>query len=398
MNKPRSYRQTLAALAVVLAGLAAAVYLLLAKPEPEPRAPEASEPPEVEVLRLRPAQMALEVETQGTVEPRREIDLVAQVSGKVVEVAKAFAAGGFFAADEVLVRIEDADYRFALVRTEARVADATQNLATERARSIQAKKEWRDLGSQDANDLFLRIPQLASAEAQLAAAIAERDKARLDLARTAISAPFAGRIRETYVDLGQFVGAGQRVARVYSTERVEVRLPLTDRQVALLDLPLSYTDDHAESWHLPVRLSAVFGREHWDWQGVITRTDAAIDVESRVLYAVAEIADPFAREPGSTRPPLSIGQFVEAHIPGRKISDVVVVPRGALQPGDRIWVVDADDRLESVPVEVLQTRGGEVAMRGAFPEELRVVYPVLPGLRSGDVVRPRPSREAEHRT
>lgn len=395
MDRTRFLRQVLATLAFVLAGLGVAAYLLFAKPEPERRPPAVRDPPEVEVLRLSPAPTALEVETQGTVEPRREIDLVAQVSGTVVDVASVFAAGGFFAADEILLRIEDADYRFALVRAEARVADARQNLATERARSIQAKKEWRDLGSQEANDLFLRIPQLASAEAQLAAAVAERDKARLDLARTAISAPFAGRIRETHVDLGQFVTAGQRVARVYSTERVEVRLPLTDRQVALLDLPLSYTDDHAELGSLPVRLSAVFGRERWDWQGVITRTDAAIDVESRVLYAVAEIIDPFARDPGSERPPLSIGQFVEAHIPGRRIDNVVVMPRGALQPGDRIWVVDAQDRLASVPVEVLQARDGKVAMRVVFPDELRVVYPVLPGLRAGDVVRPRPSQQLE---
>jgi len=387
MHFPPVLRQLILAAIVLAVGAGSAFVLLTGKSGPQPRPLQEEGVPDLGVLLLEPATMAIDVRTQGTVQPRRQIDLVAQVSGRVIDVAPQFAAGGFFQAGERLIAVEDADYRFALVRAEARIADATQALATERARAGQARKEWRDLGNRDANDLFLRIPQLASAEAQLAAATAERDQSRLDLQRTAITAPFDGRVLETAVDLGQYVNAGQRIARIYATDRVEVRLPLTDRQVSLLDLPLSYAGDGVEPAHVPVVLSGVFGRQSWEWQGEIARTDAAIDAESRVVYAVAEVADPFARVAGSDRPPLGIGQFVEARISGRAIAGVFRVPRAALQPEDRLWVADSDERLQLLVVDVLQSEEQSVALRISQPGPLRVVYPVPPGLRVGMRVR-----------
>jgi RND family efflux transporter MFP subunit len=397
MHFPPVIRQLILAAIVLAVGTGVALFLLGGKSGPQPRSPQEQEIAELGVLLLEPATTAIDVRTQGTVQPRTQIELVAQVSGRVVEVAPQFAAGGFFKSGESLVAVEEADYRFALVRAEARIADAAQALATERARAGQARKEWRDLGNRDANDLFLRIPQLASAEAQLAAATAERDQARLDLQRTAISAPFDGRVLETAVDLGQYVNAGQRIARVYATDRVEVRLPLTDRQVALLELPLSYAGEGVEPAHVPVVLSGVFGRQSWEWQGEIARTDAAIDAESRVVYAVAEVADPFARAAGSDRPPLGIGQFVEARISGRAIGGVIRVPRMALQPEDRLWVVGADDRLQLLGVELLQAEEQSVALRLAQAGPLRVVYPVPPGLREGMQVRALPGSPEANR-
>lgn len=361
-----------------MVGMAGTLYFLFGKPAPQKTAPASPVIPLVEVITVSPERRALNVRTQGTVQPRREIDLVAQVSGQVLGVAPFFAEGGFFEAGDTLVDIDKRDYEFSLLRAEARVADAAQLLATEEGRARQAKREWRDLGDKSANALFLRKPQLASAKAALASAQADRDQAQLDIERTQVSPPFAGRILETYVDLGQYVTPGTRVARIYSTDVVQVRLPLTDRQVSLLDLPLNYQAEDAPPMRVPVRLTGRFGGEMWYWDGFVTRTDASIDVGSRVVYAVAEVSDPFNREPGEPRPPLIIGQFVEAAVAGKEIDNVVLLPRKAIRPQNQVWLLDEERRLKIITVEVLQSTAEFIAVRGEFGERAQVVISALP--------------------
>ena len=353
---PESRRNTMMTLAVLLIGGGIAYGLLVGKPGPEPAAAPETAPPLVDLVTVKPAQRSLSVETQGTVQPLREIDLVSQVAGRVVSTAGTFAAGGFFTSEQPLVRIEEADYQFAIARAESQVAAARQRVAEERGRALQARREWRDLGSEQANDLFLRKPQLAAAEAALRAAEADLGAARLDLERTRVSVPFNGRISEKYVDVGQYVTPGTPIARVYATDAAQVRLPLTDRQVALLHLPLSYVSGEGGSpIEAEVVLQAQFANQTWQWPGRIVRTDASIDVNSRMVYAVAEVQQPFAREPGSERPPLAPGLFVSATISGRQIDGVVELPRDALRSDGSVMVVDSQQRAQPKSVEVLQS-------------------------------------------
>lgn len=358
-------RNGLWALLVLLAGGLVSYGLLVGKPGPEPQQLPPSAPPVVDVLVVAPDTHSLAVETQGTVHPLREIKLVSQVGGRVESVAAGFAEGGFFGAGEQLVKLEDVDYQFAIARAQSRLAAAQQQVAEEEGRALQARREWRDLGSEQANALFLRKPQLASAQAALGAARADLEAARLDLARTSISVPFNGRISEKFVDLGQFVTPGTVIAQVYDTDVVQIRLPLTDRQVALLDLPLTYDGGQsAGPAGTPVVLRTRFANRMWEWQGRISRTDASIDVDSRVVYAVAEVSKPFARVPGSDRPPLAPGLFVSATISGRPLEQVTRLPRSALRSDDTVMIVDDTQRARLRPVQVLQSRPAEVWVQG----------------------------------
>lgn len=362
-------RQAASTLLVLVVGLGLAYLLLVGKPRPEPRpAPELA-PPVVDVISARPARRSIAAHTQGTVRPLRQVSVVSRVAGRVESVAENFAEGGFFRADQELVKVEDVDYGFAIARAESQVAAARQLVAEERGRALQAKREWRDLGSKAANALFLREPQLAAAEASLAAAEADLAAARLDFRRTRISLPFNGRISRKQVDVGQYVTPGTVVAEVYSTDAVQVRLPITDRQVALLDLPLTYQDendgqDGTEPATVPVTLEARFGNRPWQWQGNIVRTDASIDVDSRVVYAVAEVREPFARQSGSERPPLSPGLFVQATIAGRELPQVTLLPRSALRSDDTVLLVDSSERTVARAVRVLQGNPRQVWVQG----------------------------------
>ncbi len=371
-------RRWVGASLVLLIGGGIAYGILVGKPGPEAVEPPPARRPLVDVVTANPRVQQLIVRTQGTVRPRREISLVSRVSGQVQQVADEFAAGGFFTNEQELVKIEDADYQFALARAESQVAAAQQRVAEEKGRALQASREWRDLGSDEANALFLRKPQLASAEAALKAARADLGSARLNLDRTSIRVPFNGRISTKQVDIGQYVTPGSVIARVYDTDVVEIPLPLNDRQVALLDLPLNYSGTVEASgrgqWEAaPVTIGARFAGRQWQWQGRIVRTEASIDINSRMVFAVAEVKEPFAVDPVSGRPPLSIGLFVDVAITGRAIDSLATLPRSALRSDGTIMLVGRDQRLVQRQVNVLDSDAHQVWVQGLQPGEEVVV-------------------------
>mgnify|MGYP003705811119 FL=1 len=380
---PLSNRKGKVTFTVLVTGILFIVGVATLKPKPE-RAKR--EPPPllmVEVIDAAPKALSPTIVSQGTVAPKREIDLVSQVSGKVIGVAESYASGSFFRASDKLIQLEPDDYQFSVVRAKAQVAKAEEQVAIEKGRSRQAKREWRDLGDSTANALFLRQPQLAAAEAALESARADLAKANLDLNRTSITTPFQGRIRQTFVDLGQYITPGTRIAKIYSTDVVEVRLPLTDRQASLIDLPVTF--ENADTINYPsVTLRSRVGGKDYTWQGKIVRTDASIDIQSRMTYAVAEVQNPFKEDPGSDRPPLSIGLFVEAEISGRQMANAVELPKNILYRGNEVLVLNDNDEISFLTVSVVQSDSDSLVTNTLKPGTrivgTRIALPV-PGMR-----------------
>ena len=347
------------AIGIAVIGFLVSYGLFIGKPAPEKKPKAAPEIPITETFLANPSSLTLTVKTQGTIEPRFKIAISSQVSGLVIATSKEFFPGSYFTKDETLVSIEKADYEYAVAKAESQLAAARQRVAEEKGRALQAKRQWQQLGSSEANALFLREPQLAAANAAEYAALQELDAAKRNLTRTQISAPFNGRIMDKFVDVGQFVSPGARLVEVHATDAVQVRLPLTDRQIALLDLPLTEEDsirlEIGEQDAIKVDLAARFGGKIWGWVGKIVRTEAQIDVKSRLVYAVAEIENPFISEKESGRPPLAPGMFVSAEIRTREFEGVTVIPRNLLRNDSTIPILNEENRFNYLPITVLKS-------------------------------------------
>jgi RND family efflux transporter MFP subunit len=371
--------------AVLIAGL------LTLKPKPQAVVETMPPPPEVAVVLAEPRTQTLSVKTQGTVTPKREITLVTQVAGSVVQVDDEFVNGGFFKEGQALIQVDDRDHQLSLIRAKARVAEAAQLLATEKGRAYQAKREWRDLGNAEANDLFLRKPQLAAAKANLEAAKADQKKADLDIERAQISVPFTGRIRETFVNLGQYLSPGSKVATVYDTSVAEIRLALTDRQAALIDMPFGFRGAHegAETG-APVTISGMIAGERYSWIGRVARTDASIDTSSRFYYVVAEVVDPFVVDPASVQVPLVVGLFVDAQISGRPIDNVITLPREALFKRDWVYTLSAENKIQAKQINLLHINEKQAWVKGDIAPGEAVVVARQGYLGEGLVVKPKP--------
>ncbi len=387
---------------VVLAGaIGIAVLAIANRPTPERRpAPQAVTA--VEAVRLVREDFAVTVRTRGTVRPRTESTLIPEVSGRIVSVSRNFRAGGFFEPGEILVQIDPRNYQVAVTVAEAQLAEAERSLEEESARAQQALRDWERLGAGGApSDLVLRKPQLAAARAALASAQAQLRQARLDLERTRIRAPYAGRVLEQQADMGQYVSPGTSLARVYAVDYVEIRLPLTDEQLAFVKIPELYRGDAAKgSLTGPsVVLRASIGGVEYRWRGRIVRAEGSIDVQTRQHFVVAQVDDPYGRR-ASGQPPLKVGQFVEAEIEGNVLKDVFVLPRAAQREGAHVLIVDVEQRLQRRAVDVIWSDTENVVVRDGLKEgELLCVTPVSYAVSgapvSVSILNPKPSRVGE---
>lgn len=300
----------------------------------------------VEVLPVQAKDYPIKVHSFGTVQPRTQSFLVAQVAGQVMSVNSVFRPGGFFEKGDELLRIDDRDYVAEVEIAKATLIAAEQGLQEEEARSAQALHDWQRLEQAgEPSALVLRKPQLKAAQANLLSAQARLAKAELALSRTRVIAPFAGRVLQQLVDVGRVVGLNTQLAQVYATDYVEIRLPINNRDLALLHLPEEFRGGETLRANTPVTLhSELMGKQVW--QAKLVRTEGAIDANAQQLYVVAQIDDPFSIDNDAQAPSndasmnLRIGQYVTAEIQGKVIAGAIAIPNQAIYQGSYVYVLN----------------------------------------------------------
>lgn len=335
----------------IFAGLVAIAVIIRMNPPETPQRPQFSGPTmTVETIPVLPRDYRIMLQSYGTVQPRTRSMLVAQVGGQIVEINENVRDGGFFEKGDTLGQIDPRDYEADVQIALASLADAKQAMAEAIARSDQAREDWERLGNEgEPSKLVLRIPQLEAARAGVGSAESALTKVKLDLERTSIVAPFAGRVIRKLVDLGQVVGPNTQLAEIYATDVVEIRLPLRNRDLSFIDLPESYRHSGPRETSIDVLIkSDLIGNEKW--QARLVRTEGAIDESARQLHVIAQIDDPFGpRSEG--RSPLKIGQYVTAEIEGKTLPGALVIPNSAIYQGSYVYTVE-DDILRRRDIEI----------------------------------------------
>jgi RND family efflux transporter MFP subunit len=334
---------------------AAGIAFGLSKMKPPPETKDIPDvAPLVAVLPLIETTASFRIASQGTVRPRTETILSAEVSGSIVSISPKFIAGGVFATGEELLRIDPTNYV----------------VAVEQAKAMLAQRQIEHDGALKLRSQGYRAEsEYASAVAALATAKADLVKAERNLERTHITLPYAGMVRTKEADLGQYVNPGTRLGITFATDYAEVRLPLTDQDLAFVDLPdASDISDSGAAQGPLVELSSVQRGRLARWQARIVRTEGVVDEKNRVTYAVARISDPYKlSDDTSDETPLPIGTFVAASIEGTTVSNVIRVPRSALRGSNQLMFIDADNRLLIRNVDIIRAdnefaylRGGEM--------------------------------------
>ena len=376
-------RRRLLTIAGILVGASGvAGVMIMVRPDP-PRRPAEPQSPIVSVETVVAGSGPIPVFGAGTVRPLWEIDIAAEVGGKIVAVSPNLQSGGHVSAGEVLVRIDPAEY-------ENRVQQAEADVATQRVALLQAEQEAqiarteyeqfrarenrRGNAAAPPSPLVLREPQLQAARAALARAEAQLRDAELVLSRTAITSPFDGRVRNEVADLGRLVTAGQSLGQIYASDAVEVVVPVSDDDAFLIPnlWSLQAGDDDRS---IPATVTIEYGARRFSWEGYVDRAETALDEQTRTIDLVIRVPDPFS--PGRSvegsadtgaGPPLLVGQFAQVAIEGLELAEYFILPRRALRPGNEVWAIAADGRVQIVAVDLLQETDEQLYVVGDFTE------------------------------
>ena len=331
---------------LIIISVSIIIFILMIRLRPEAKFEEPKIIPQlVETMVAYPSEVGAKISSQGTIRPEHEIFVTSELSGKVTWVSKNFLDGAGFKIGDTLMKIEKRDYELALISTESSLFQARLALEREEAEANLASIEWKRVGKGDASSLTLREPQLAQARAVLAAAEAAYEQSKRNLERTSIIAPFDGRVRKKMVDLGTNLIPGSRLADIYATASFEVRLPIADKDIPFLGIPLDGTSIDLAN-RPEVRLSTSYGGDELNTKGSIVRSQSEIDPKTRMISVIATI--PISNANSGFK----VGMFVNAEINGLSFPGVTVVPRSAVKD-NMIWVV-IDEKLRRKSVEVIR--------------------------------------------
>jgi len=361
-------KQIIVPLAILVVGIVAFVGFSSMKKPPEEKA-EVDNTPIVAVENITVAPMTLEVSSYGVVRPKYETTMVAQVSGEIVELSEAFVRGGLVKKGQLLARVDPNDYQAALIDAQANMASARSALEQEVAQGKVAEREWNQIKDSSPTELSLRKPQLAQELARVKAAQASVLRAKRNLQRTEIRAPYDAMIESRAIGLGSFVSTGAQVGKLLGTAIAEIRLPVADNQLQFLV---------AQGQLAKVNLTGTYAGKDVQWQARIVRSEGVVDDKSRMSYLVAEVQDPYqlqsTEEENNTM--LRFGAYVQAKILGIEIASASVVPR-YLVVNDRIAILDDESKLHYADIDIIRQQGGDVIVANGLIDGDKLIVSAL---------------------
>ena len=384
---PKTLRNLLTAVVIMILGAVIAMALIRLGNKPERQAPPPSRPV-VSAFSVAPEMEPIRVKSFGSVKAKRSISVVPRVSGEVVEKSPHFEAGGYFKKGQLLLKIDDTDYILAVQQARANVAKSEYNLALAEEEAQVALREWERIGNDgldpdDPNEptaLVMHEPQLKLARANLKSAKAALDQAELNLDRCTLSAPFDGRVLDTALDASQFIRSGSSLGTIYATDIAEVTVTIADDDLAWITV--NYDD---KDGGVLVDVSADFAGARHHWEGRAVRLGGAVDSLSRLVSVVIEIANPYQRS--GSRPPLIEGMFVDVLFSADPPDGAVVIPRSALRPNDKVWIIDSENRLQIRDVQVARAGVDQAILTGGLAAGDRVCTSNLQYVTTGMPVR-----------
>ena len=378
----------LAAVVIVLIGIAGATYLQKSASKPQ-RRPPVKWVPVVETQPLQSMAHQVVVTAMGTVVPARTVELESRVSGQVVAVNPEFEEGGFLKQGDSVIRLDDADYKLALAQSKSDLTKAEFELKLELGRQQVAQREWQLLGStrkgkESESDLALRKPHLDKAMADVASAKATVEKAALDLERTRITAPFNAIVRSTFVDVGSQVSAQKPLGELVGTDAYWVQASIPVDRLEWIRIPRLTGETGSDA-----KIHYAGGHTI---EGKVIRLMGDLASEGRMARILIEVKDPLRNKADrQTAPPLLIGEYVRAEVEGRRLNDVFVIPRVALRNDNTVWIMNPDRTLSVRTVSPVWRDERTVVLQNDLHNGELLIVSDLPAPVEGMELQPKPA-------
>ncbi|MFL0809823.1 MAG: efflux RND transporter periplasmic adaptor subunit [Agarilytica sp.] len=342
-----------------------------------------NEPPhiEIEVITIQRTAFPIYVESYGIAQSLIHTTLISRVSGTVEHVSERFREGAFFKKGDLLLSLDQSDYQIELDVAKAQVAEAESRFANERALAEEARDDWKRSGRKgEPPALALRLPQLEAAKATLKSAQAGVARAKLNLSRTEIRAPYDGSVLSKSIDLGQYINLNIPVGEIFSTEMAEIRIPINSNELTLLGLNNSTSNAQKGN---RVRFDSSISKGT-SWQGNIVRITSALDSQNRQIHVIARIGAPFTQK--HDKPSLKVGEYLQAKIEGDVLESAISIPLNAVYQGRYVYVFD-NGVVNRRNIEILWSDSTHALIAKGLDEGEHLVTTTLGQLASGTAAK-----------
>nr|WP_283104299.1 efflux RND transporter periplasmic adaptor subunit [Shewanella gelidimarina] len=357
-------KQIILPVVVIALGVAGFIGMSALKKPPEEK-PEIDTTPLVSVQAVEIKPMDFSVNSYGVVAAKYETELVSQVNGEIVYLSDKFVRGGFVKKGDILAKIDPSDYDAALIDAQASMASARATLVQEKAFGKVAEAEWKRIKDGVPTELSLRKPQLAQEIAKLNSSEAGLKRAKRNVERTIIKAPYDSLIESRKIGLGSYVSMGTQLGKVLSTADAEIRLPIADKEIQFLN---------NKGKNAEVILKGDFAGKPQEWKATIVRSEGVIDSRSRMTYLVAEVSDPYGLK--SKMNELRYGTYVTATIEGLHAGQVTEVARH-LVINNQVAVIDDKGVLRYKDVTIVRQMGSKVIITDGLDVGMNVITSAL---------------------
>lgn len=336
--------------------------------------PGAMPPPEVEVIAASARSLPRSVEIPGRLRAVRTAQVRARVEGVLEK--RLFAEGSEVKAGMPLFRIDPRTLQANLASADAAVAKAQADaamaaLTVDRLRNLLPAKAV----SQQEYDLAEAKRKLA--EADVAAALAARSRARIDLENSSVPAPISGRIGRALVTEGALVGRGEATPLATIDQLDPIQVDFAQSSADFLRL----RNGQKSAASLPVKLVLEDGREY-PHAGKLLFQDLAVDPATGSVGLRAEFPNPERA--------LLPGQFINVRLPVSTAVDQITVPQRAVQAGAQgqvVMLVTPDGKLVPQPVKTAGLAGADWVIADGLKGGEQVVVNGLQKARPGMPVK-----------
>lgn len=362
-------------LLIVAAGVGSLKYQMDSRPQAERRKPE-RQARLVTVQAFKKEQSIAILPAMGTVTASREITLNPEITGIITSINPSVIPGGLVRAGQVLYQVDSRDYETIVKQRQSELAKAQLELKLEAGNQTVARQEYDLLGDliqADDTELVLRKPQQESARQALEAAQATLAKAKLDVERCSIRAPFNATVKARYADLGARVSPTTALAELTGTDEYWIEVMVPVNQLSWIEIPKS---ENQKGSSVRVYNSSAWGEKMYR-EGRVVRLLGQLEKEGLLAQLLVAVEDPLHLERTDAMEPLLIGSYVKVEIVGRPITDAVALPRGFVRNGNTVWVMNEHDELEVRPVKFAFSNRDTVYITEGLEDNSRVITTML---------------------
>jgi RND family efflux transporter MFP subunit len=351
---------------VIITATAIMIYIIFANPPQMKKEITKVSKIQVEVKNLNKEKFQVFLDSYGTAQASTKTTLTSQVSGKIIFINENFKNGGYFKKGDLLVQIEDEDYKADVKIANAQLILAKQTLLEEQAKAKQAKEDWKKFNiDEKPDDLVLRVPQLQSAIATVEAKEADLQKAKLNLNRTKILAPYDGRVIEKSISIAQVISNNAQIGTIFSNDNIEVRLPIKNKDLNLIDI------------NLGAKVEFISQLSNKIYEGKIVRSESTIDENTKQLYLIAQIDENISN--------LKIGEYLKAKIEAKKLENVIIIPNETIYQSSYVYV-QKDGILEKRVIEISWQNDEYAVISNGLKENDNLILTTLGSVKSGTKV------------